>query len=232
MNTKKTLKRIFAGILLNMFCLMTFAQQHSIKGIVSDKAGEPIIGVAVVEKGTGNGTTTDIDGKYQLSVSSPESTLIFSYLGYLSQEIVVGTKRDIQVTLQENTTELDEVVIIGYGVVKKRDLTGSVSSVKAADIEKVSASNAMQAMQARVPGLDIQQNSGQAGASLNMTLRGNRSINASNAPLVLVDGVEYGSTIDLSASDIESMEVLKDASSTAIYGTRGANGVIIITTKT
>ena len=113
----------------------------------------------------------------------------------------------------------------------KRDLTGSVASIKAGEIGKVAASNAMQAMQAKVPGLDITQNSGEAGSGLSMTLRGNRSISASNSPLILVDGIEYGSTLDISPSDIESMEVLKDASSTAIYGTKGANGVIIITTK-
>ncbi|HOY52711.1 MAG TPA: TonB-dependent receptor plug domain-containing protein, partial [Prolixibacteraceae bacterium] len=131
----------------------------------------------------------------------------------------------------EETFGLDEVVAIGYGVVRRRDLTGAVSSVKADDITKTTTSNAMQAMQARVPGLDIQQSNGQAGAGVSLTLRGNRSISASNSPLILVDGVAYGSTLDINPSDIESMEVLKDASSTAIYGTRGANGVILITTK-
>jgi TonB-linked SusC/RagA family outer membrane protein len=143
----------------------------------------------------------------------------------------VAGKNNLVITMREDQEQLDEVVVVGYGVMKKRDLTGSVSSIKTADLQKVATSNAMSAMQAKVPGLDIQQSSGEAGSSISMTLRGNRSISASNSPLILVDGVEYGSTLDIPASDIESMEILKDASSTAIYGTKGANGVIIITTK-
>ena len=145
--------------------------------------------------------------------------------------IKVGSQHAFAIKMESDNEVLDEVVVVGYGVVKKRDLTGSVSSVKAGDIQKTASSNAMQAMQAKVPGLDIQQSSGQAGSGININLRGNRSINADNSPLILVDGVEYGSTIDINPSDIESMEVLKDASSTAIYGTKGANGVIIISTK-
>jgi TonB-linked SusC/RagA family outer membrane protein len=148
----------------------------------------------------------------------------------IAQEIV-PTSNVVNVVLQEDVQNLDELVVIGYGVVKKRDLTGTVSSLKSADIERVVSNNAMEAMQARIPGLDITKSSGQAGAGLNMTLRGTRSIGANNSPLILVDGVEYGSTLDINASDIESMEVLRDVSSSAIYGTRGANGIIIITTK-
>ena len=231
MSTKKRLKRILMLTVMNMLCLMAFAQSHQLSGIITDATGEPMIGVSITEKGTANGTISDIDGKYRISKLSDKSVLVYSYLGYITQEITAGSQSTINISLKEDVEALDEVVVIGYGVVKKRDLTGSVSSVKSAEIEKVSASNAMQAMQAKVPGLDIQQSSGQAGAGLNLTLRGNRSINASNSPLILVDGVEYGETIDLNPSDIESMEVLKDASSTAIYGTRGANGVVIITTK-
>ena len=145
--------------------------------------------------------------------------------------ISVDGKSSVSVNLEEDSKTLDELVVIGYGTVKKSDLTGSVGSIKSGDITKVAASNALQAVQGKVSGVDIQQSTGQAGAGVNITLRGNRSITASNGPLVLVDGTEYGTTIDINPSDIESMEVLKDASSTAIYGTRGANGVIIITTK-
>ena len=190
-----------------------------------------MIGVNVLVKGTTNGTITDIDGNFSIMGVSDSDVISVSYIGYITQELPVGTNTNFKVTLMEDTETLDEVVVIGYGVVKKRDLTGAVASVKQADLQKVASNNAMSAMQAKVPGLDIQTSTGEADASLSMTLRGNRSISASNSPLILVDGVEYGSTLDIPASDIESMEVLKDASSTAIYGTKGANGVIIITTK-
>lgn len=218
-------------LFMSMLCLVVFAQTRSVSGTVIDSQGEPMIGVNVLVKGTTTGVITDLDGNYTVTDVSENSILVISYIGYIPQEIRVGNQTSINITLMEDAQALDEVVVIGYGVVKKRDLTGSVASVKAGDIEKVASSNAMQAMQAKVPGLDLQQSDGQAGASISMTLRGNRSISASNSPLILVDGVEYGSTLDINPSDIESMEVLKDASSTAIYGTRGANGVIIITTK-
>ena len=134
-------------------------------------------------------------------------------------------------SLAEEAVGLNEVVVIGYGTVRKRDLTGSVSSIKTEEITKTATNNALQSMQGRIAGLDISRTSGEAGSEINIDLRGNRSLNASNAPLFLVDGIEYGSTLDINASDIATIDVLKDASSTAIYGTRGANGVIIITTK-
>jgi len=205
-------------------------QKVKVSGQVKDVSGEPVIGVSVVEQGTSNGTATDINGNYSLNVSG-NGKLTFTYVGYISQTLAVQGKPFINVTLSEDTKTLDELVVIGYGTVRKRDLTGSVSSVKSADIMKTTGSNAMQTLQAKVPGLDVRQSDGQAGSGVSMTLRGNRSISASNSPLILVDGVEYGSTLDINASDIESMEILKDASSTAIYGTKGANGVIIITTK-
>ncbi|WP_076931881.1 SusC/RagA family TonB-linked outer membrane protein [Proteiniphilum saccharofermentans] len=206
------------------------AQNVTVRGTVSDTSGEALIGVTVLVQGSSEGTITDVNGSYIINVS-PDAFLQFSYVGYISQSIEVGNLREINVVLEEDLQTLDEVVVVGYGVMKRRDLTGAVSSVKAADIEKVASSNAMQALQAQVPGLDITQNDGQAGSALSMTVRGTRSISASNSPLVLVDGVEYGSTIDINASDIVSIDVLKDAASTAIYGTKGANGVIIITTK-
>lgn len=206
------------------------SQVKSVTGTIIDETGEPMIGVSVLVQGTTTGTVTDLDGKFVLEVPA-NATLVISYIGYKTQNVKVGSQNTFAIKMESDNEVLDEVVVVGYGVVKKRDLTGSVSSVKAGDIQKIASSNAMQAMQAKVPGLDIQQSSGQAGSGININLRGNRSINADNSPLILVDGVEYGSTIDINPSDIESMEVLKDASSTAIYGTKGANGVIIISTK-
>ncbi len=207
-------------------------QQISVSGTVKDEAtGEPIPGVNIIVEGTTIGMMTDMDGHFTLNVPSSNSTLVFSYIGYISQKVPVNGQTTFNISLTADVQNLEEVVVVGYGTVKKRDLTGSVASIKADDITKTASSNAMQSMQARMPGLDIRQSDGQAGSRLSINLRGNRSLLASNDPLILVDGVEYGSTLDLNPSDIESMDVLKDASSTAIYGTKGANGVIIITTK-
>lgn len=208
--------------------VLSTQQSPQIKGSITDVNGEPIIGASVLEKGTTNGTITDPDGNFTLSCSK-DASLVISYIGYTTQ--TVKADMDMKIILIEDAQALDEVVVVGYGVVKKRDLTGSVASLKSDDLQKAASSNVLSAMQAKIPGLDIQQSSGQAGAAISMTLRGNRSISASNDPLILVDGVEYGATLDIPASEIESMDVLKDASSTAIYGTKGANGVIIITTK-
>lgn len=207
------------------------SQVKNVSGKVTDSSGEPLPGVTVIVKGTTKGTVTDYDGNYTISDVQGNETLVFSFVGMSTQEIAVGSQTSINLIMEEDAIGIEEVVAIGYGVVRKRDLTGSVSSVNAEEIARTSSSNAMQALQAQVPGLDIQQSDGQAGAGINITLRGNRSISASNSPLILVDGIEYGSTLDINPSDIESMDVLKDASSTAIYGTKGANGVIIITTK-
>ena len=220
--------------LLALFVIFTGAQLHAQKvtGVVVDETNLPLPGVNVVVKGTTNGVITGGDGTYSISPADMQKDVLqFSFIGFETKEIKISGAKVIDVQLKSSTLELDEVVAVGYGTVKKRDLTGSVSSVKSVEIEKTASSNAMQSLQARVPGLDIQQSSGESGAGINMTLRGNRSITATNKPLILVDGVEYGSTLDLNPSDIESMEVLKDASSSAIYGTKGANGVVIITTK-
>ncbi len=221
-------------VTLLLFAILLFsvgwAQRIAVSGVVKDVAGEPVIGASVVVTGSSTGTVTDLDGKFRLEVPAGSRTLDITYVG-MKKQVVQITGAPLSVVLETETRGLDELVVVGYGVVKKRDLTGAVSSVKSIDILKTTGSNAMQAMQARVPGLDIQQSNGQAGAGLNIRLRGSRSINASNDPLILVDGVDYGFTLDLNPSDIESMEVLKDASSTAIYGSRGSNGVILITTK-
>ncbi len=233
--TKRNLRPAgFHFLLIGFFLFLTsgvMAQTVNVSGKVTGAStGEGIPGANVVVKGTTVGTITDANGNFSLTAPS-NGTLVITFIGFQSAEIAIAGRSIINVSLVEETIGLDEVVAIGYGVIKKRDLTGAVSSVKADDISKTTTSNAMQAMQARVPGLDIQQSNGQAGAGVSLNLRGNRSISASNSPLILVDGVAYGSTLDINPSDIESMEVLKDASSTAIYGSRGANGVILITTK-
>ena len=206
-------------------------QQKSVSGKVTDNSGAPLPGASVVVKGTRTGVITDANGNYSLSNIPENAILQFSFVGMKGQEITVKSQSQINITLAEEIVGIDEVVAIGYGTVKKRDLTGSVASIKSSEITKTASNNALQSMQGKIAGLDLTKNSGAAGTGLSINLRGNRSISASNSPLFLVDGLDYGSTLDINASDIESIEVLKDASSTAIYGTRGANGVIIITTK-
>ncbi|MGX8695455.1 MAG: SusC/RagA family TonB-linked outer membrane protein [Prevotella sp.] len=227
---KSQIKRAFVALLMLVMCLVANAQK-TITGTVKDTMGEPMIGVSVIVDGTTVGGVTDFNGNFTIQKAPNNAVLKFSYVGYKDKKVSTAGKQSLNVVLEEDAMGLDEVVVVGYGTMKKKDLTGSVASIKPADIASVAAPNAMQAMQAKVPGLDLTQSNGQAGAGVNMTLRGNRSISASNNPLIIVDGVEYGSTLDIPANDIESMDILKDASSTAIYGTKGANGVIIITTK-
>lgn len=224
-----TFKRVSSALMLSLVCFAGYAQQ-TITGNVKDASGEPMIGVTILADGQAV-AITDIDGNFSVPNVKSSTALTFSYVGYLDQKVKVGNQSSFNITMKEDQEQLDEVVVVGYGTMKKRDLTGSVASVKSDDIAHVAAANAMQAMQAKVPGVDLTQSDGQAGGGISIKLRGNRSILGSNDPLVIVDGVEYGSTIDINPSDIESMDILKDAASTAIYGTRGANGVIIITTK-
>lgn len=227
MNLKRSMKRVALTLVLSMLYLVTFAQTAT--GLVKDATGEPIIGVNVLVKGTSNGSITDLDGKFKLENVSNKATLVFKYIGYITKEMKTG--QNLIITLKEDSKVLDEVVVIGYGTMKKRDLTGAMTSIKQSDIVAVPTTNALESLQGKVAGLDMTKSSGQTGSSLSFSIRGNRSLNASNAPLVIVDGVPYGTNIDLNPNVIESMEILKDASSTAIYGSRGANGVILITTK-
>lgn len=227
---KDLLRRVMVVLSLSLFCLVAFAQHRSISGIIKDVSGEPMIGVNVLVKGTTNGIITNLDGKYTLSGISNESVLVVSYIGYLTQNVVIGNRSQMDVILKEDSKALDEVVVVGYGTVKKRDLTGAVSSVKSDAITLTPAINPMESLQGRVAGLDITKSSGQAGTGISLQLRGNRSINASGNPLFIIDGMS-GDYSTLNPNDIESIEVLKDASSTAVYGSSGSNGVVIITTK-
>jgi TonB-dependent SusC/RagA subfamily outer membrane receptor len=217
-----------------MFLSVTSFGQNAmtITGKVTDSGGAALTGTNVIVLGTSTGVQTDLNGNYSITVQNPATAMLeFSFIGYAKQQVTVGNQSVVNVILQEEYIGLNELVVVGYGTVRKKDLTGSVSSIKSAEITKTATNNALQSMQGKIAGLDITKSSGESGSGITIALRGNRSINASNTPLFLVDGIEYGSTLDLNASDIQSIEVLKDASSTAIYGTRGANGVVIITTK-
>ena len=218
------------ALLLSVVCFLAYAQK-TVTGTVKDATGEPMIGVSVLVDGTSIGGVTNLDGNFTIQKVPNNAVLKISYVGYKEQKVSVAGKSSVDVVMQEDAMGLDEVVVVGYGTMKKKDLTGAVASIKTEDIAQVAAPDAMQAMQAKVPGLDLLSGDGQAGSAVSITLRGNRSITASNSPLIIVDGVEYAGSLDIPASDIESMDILKDAASTAIYGTKGANGVIIITTK-
>ncbi len=205
------------------------AQQQSISGKVTDSSGQPLPGVTVVLKGTAQGTVTNADGNYSLTNIPEDAILVFSFIGMRTQEIEVGTQTSVNVEMADETIGLEEVVAIGYGTVKKSDLTGSVASVKAEDLTVYPALDAIQALQGLAAGVQVQSKNGEPGSGYNISIRGNTSINASSEPLIVVDGFP-GATMP-PPEDIEAMEILKDASSTAIYGSRGANGVVLITTK-
>ena len=223
----------FAFVLFALCFLLaaeSTAQERSVSGFVSSEEAEPLIGVNILVVGTSRGTVTDIDGRYEISVSS-EDTLSFSYIGYESQYYPVGNLSEINVTMGAAASTLDEVVVVGYGTMKKSDVSGSIISMREDALTDVKSGNVLDALQGRVAGVEISRDNGRAGSDVDILVRGQRSLAANNGPLILVDGVPYGSTIDIDQSDIESIEFLKDAASTAIYGSRGANGVILITTK-
>jgi TonB-linked SusC/RagA family outer membrane protein len=205
-------------------------QQRTVKGMILDETGEPLIGVSVLVKGTTIGTITDFDGNFTLSVPQGKNQLDVSYVGYKSQTVTLGSSNQVTVKMQPDTKTLDEVVVVGYGTVKKRDLTGAVTSMKTEDITAAPTNNVMEALQGKIAGMDIVKTSGQVGEDVSILLRGSRSIYGDNEPLFIIDGVP-GSYSQVNPSDIETVDVLKDASSTAIYGSAGANGVVIITTK-
>jgi TonB-linked SusC/RagA family outer membrane protein len=233
------ISRFILVMMLFLFCFTTFnpvggqnPDGKTISGVVTNSEGEAMIGVSIGEVGSSNGTATDLNGRYSLKIS-PNSTLRFSYIGYNVFETKVDAQQtNLDVILTEIASELDEVVVVGYGTVKKRDLTGSVASLSADKIMQSPAVTAAQALQGKVPGVLVTNSSWTPGAAPSVLIRGTRSINASNDPLYVVDGIPMSLAPNMIApGDIESMEVLKDASATAIYGSRGANGVIIITTK-
>jgi TonB-linked SusC/RagA family outer membrane protein len=207
------------------------AQNVQVAGTVSDETGSPLPGVTILLKGTTSGTTTDLDGKY--SISGPTSgVLVYSFIGYNSTEIVIGNQSQINVSMSPDLSNLEEIVVIGYGTQKKSQLTGAISSVGNREIQELPITDARQALQGRAAGVDVVQPGSKPGSAPQVRVRGRRSFNASNEPLYVIDGIPtVGGLEDINPQDITSMEVLKDASATAIYGSRGANGVVLITTK-
>lgn len=218
-------------ILLLASCLTAFAQEKTVSGKVTDDLNLPLPGVSILVKGTNKGTTTDIDGKYSIRLSKEQNVLTFYYIGFKIQEANVNGKSVANIKLATDMLGLDEVVVVGYGSMKKSDLTGSVASVSGDALLKVASNRPLEAIQGRVAGLSITKSSGKPGAGMKVRIRGVGSTNNSD-PLYVVDGVPSGNDIEfLAPEDIKSIEILKDASSTAIYGNKGANGVIIVTTK-
>ncbi len=216
-------------IFLGMFMLCGMVQAQDVSGVIADTSG-PLPGANVIVKGTTNGTTTDFDGKFTLSDVSANAILQISFVGYSSQEVALNGKKIIKVILTENANSLDEVVVVGYGSKKKSLVTGAISSIKSDDIKNNGATRVEGAMQGKVSGISVLSNSGSPGAASKIRIRGTGS-NGNADPIYIVDGMKTYSIDNIDGGDIESIEVLKDAASSAIYGTEGANGVVIITTK-
>jgi len=237
------LQGLFAGTNVNyliydrQIILTTFnkellpEQTRAVSGKVTDSSGQPLPGVSVILKGTTQGTITNADGEYTLAKIPPDATLLFSFVGMQPQEIETGTQTEFNITMEEQVIALDEVVAIGYGTIRRSDLTGAVSQVNAADFERVPATTPLLSLQGRSPGLRIVPNSGEPGASASIRIRGEQSIEGTNDPIFVIDGIISTNIDYLNSEDIESVSVLKDASVVAIYGARAANGVILITTK-
>lgn len=218
-------------LLLCLIPLCSIAQNITVKSIVKDNLGESVIGANVTEKGTTNGMITDLDGNFSLTVQK-NATLVISYIGYVTQEIAIKGNTNLNIILKEDSKALEEVVVIGYGTARKSDVTGSIASVGGDKLQEMPSTNITYALQNRVAGVDMTQTSSQPGATMQIRIRGTRSLTASNDPLVVLDGIPFmGNLSDINPGDIKSMDILKDASSTAIYGSRGANGVILITTN-
>ncbi len=233
---KKNIKSFFSIMLL--FCLLLSNQSRAqkgttVSGVVKDETGFPLPGVNIVEKGTRNFSTTDMDGKFKVKLVNNDAVLELSYIGFEKQSVSVAGKSVINVTLKSNAQALDEVKIVsyGYGTIKKENLTGSVSSVTAKELSKVAVTNVAEALAGRMAGVTVQSVDGAPGADIQIRVRGGSSISQSNAPLYVVDGFIVSSLTDIPSGDIESIDVLKDAATTAIYGSQASNGVVVVTTK-
>ena len=242
------LKKVLLLFIAQLCCFGLHAQSTSITGKITDsESGEPLLGVNIVEKGTANGVASDFDGNYSIDVADTNAVLVFTSLGYQSKEISVGNNGNIDVSLELGANQLDEFVVVAYGKKKKRNLTGSVVSVGGEDIDQTNLQDPISILQGRAAGVQVVSNSGAPGGGMSITVRGNSSLNSGNSPLYVVDGVPIESSslsslngtenfglnplADINPNDIESIEILKDAASTAIYGSRAANGVVMITTK-
>ncbi len=235
---KNTFGRLLLSIVMLALPMYIFAQT-TVRGVVKDQSGAPLPGVNVIVAGTTTGTITDYDGRYQINVAA-DASLTYSFIGYESQTQAVGGRTTIDVELVDESHDVDEVVVIGYGQMKRSDVTGSVVSVGGDAIKKSVITSVDQVLQGRAAGVQIQANSGTPGASASIRIRGVNSLNATNQPIFVIDGVVVDSATDdetsnplssINPSDIVSMDVLKDATATAIYGSRSSNGVILITTR-
>ena len=224
-------KSISRMVLTMAFLLIAYGlQAQSLTGTVKDATGEAVIGASVLEKGTKNGVVTDFDGNFTLKVSG-NNPIVISYIGMKTKTVDVKGKTHVDVVLEDDATTLNDVVVIGYGAVRKKDLTGSVATVSGQDLVKVPVSNVTEALTGKMAGVNITTTDGSPDADVLIRVRGGGSITGDNSPLIVIDGFQGGKLTDLSPNDIEDITVLKDASSTAIYGSEGANGVILITTK-
>ncbi|TZF85605.1 TonB-dependent receptor (plasmid) [Pedobacter sp. BS3] len=228
---RNVLSFLIIALIQGSFIQELYAQRKMVKGRVTDETGEPLIGASVLVKTTKVGVSTDTDGNYIISAPS-SAILVFSYLGYVSKEVAVGDQNVIDVRLAAAKNSLEEVVVVGYGTQRRKDVTGSIVSVKGETLKEVPTANLQQALQGRAAGLEVQTIGTRPGAGAQIRIRGERSINGSNDPLIVLDGVPYSGTMnDINPDIIESVDVLKDGSATAIYGSRGSNGVILITSK-
>ncbi len=227
---KRTWSFMFLFTLLFLCCTSAFAQQRTVTGVISETNGDPIIGASVLVKGTSVGAVTGIDGDFSISVPSDKNTLVITYVGMKTKEVAI-TGSVVNVTLENEANTLDEVVAIGYGTVKKKDLTGAVSSIGEKSLKDIPISSVAQAMTGRLTGVNVTTTEGSPDADIKIRVRGGGSITQDNSPMYIVDGFQVNNINDIPPTDIQSIDVLKDAASTAIYGSRGANGVIVITTK-
>jgi TonB-linked SusC/RagA family outer membrane protein len=222
----------FLSLILFGFAIsLTFAQESTVTGTVSSDAEGPIPGVNIVIQGTTQGAVTDVDGNFSITVPGPDAVLVFTSIGYAAQNVTVGNQTSINLTLSEDVMALDEIVVIGYGTQKKKELTSAISSVKAEEFNKGQVNNPAQLIQGKVAGLSISKPGGNPNQGYTMRLRGMSTIGANTQPLVVIDGVVGADLNNVDPNDIESMDVLKDGSAAAIYGTRGSSGVILVTTK-
>ncbi len=230
-NRWSMLERLMFTVLFAV-CAITVSAQNKVTGTVVDANGEAIIGASVMVKGTSNGSVTDFEGNFTINNVPAKGNLVISYIGYRTQTVALNGQGKIDVTLEEDKQMLDEVVVVGYGVQRKSDVTGALTRVGEKELNAKPVSNAFEALQGKAAGVDIT-SSERPGTVGSIMIRGTRSLNASSAPLYVVDGVplQSGGIEALNPRDIESIDILKDASSTAIYGSRGANGVVLVTTK-
>src|ERR1044071_4176368 len=231
---EKLLLRFCVPLLLLTLSLIASAQERLVTGVVISRSGQPLVGATVTAKGTDDATTTDSQGKFKINVPHSSNALVISYVGYLTKEIAIPASGTVSLELEETAADMNEVVVVGYGTQRKSVVTGAISSVRAVDLENQPLTRIEQSLQGRTSGLTISSNSGQPGSSSTVRLRGLTSFgNSKNEPLWVVDGVviDAGGIGFINQDDIESMEVLKDGASAAIYGTRAAAGVLLITTK-